>query len=716
MKLKSFSYLLLVFVLLLAACDSQLPTPPPIVINITAVENSTALAQAIDEALVATEQANAHLTETVIANNGMTLTPSSTPTITPTPTISPTRPITATPTLTPSTTFTPTYNPILTNTPAAVTNPSFGWIRFLNSWVNPNGQTSKTPVDVFINEERVARSVAYGEHTNYYQVAPGAVRITLGAVDAQSSTSIATTVVNVAAGGVVSVLALDLGEGMELYPVPEDVSPLAVGASRLTIVQANPGLQAVNIDAPNKRLRLASNLKIGDIIGPLEVPAGELTIDLNRVSAINVNTIASLPFDLTGQVSHILILLPPASQATGLVTTALLQTGLTGRIKSDIGIRIVNALPNIGNLQLIVGQTVVNNLAVGNISPSIPIPVLGTSLILVAQSENTNNIGSNLLGPYTKETEATSDKILLLLPSAPQADTPYTPVTFAQNAPRSAINANIRLIHGFPGAVPLNLQIKPIRPAGVDANGQPQEAPGWASIGQAEYATASAYFSRSPEVYAVRVVQAGSQTVLAELPPQQFLAGGVYDFVVTPGVQTGSAQLLMVEPTVQITQLVQGSGNPTAVYEAVSGTLTALAPVQVAVTITQTFTPTPSRTPIPTNTPRPTNTPEYRLPLLLVNPAPPQTTLNTINLVGENFQPKLQYAITLDSSNAPILIGQINDDGTLLASISLPENLSIGIHSLRVCVDCRARGLQQAAYAQFIIADPRVTPTATAQP
>ncbi len=64
-------------------------------------------------------------------------------------------------------------------------------------------------------------------------------------------------------------------------------------------------------------------------------------------------------------------------------------------------------------------------------------------------------------------------------------------------------------------------------------------------------------------------------------------------------------QLLMVEPTVQITELVQGSGNPTAVYEAVSGTLTAVAPVQVAVTVTQTFTPTPTRTPIMTNTPRP---------------------------------------------------------------------------------------------------------------
>ena len=70
------------------------------------------------EALAATNEANARITETVIANHGMTLTPSSTPTITPTFTASPTREVTPTPLPPPSDTLTPTYVSLLTSTPA----------------------------------------------------------------------------------------------------------------------------------------------------------------------------------------------------------------------------------------------------------------------------------------------------------------------------------------------------------------------------------------------------------------------------------------------------------------------------------------------------------------------------------------------------------------------------------------------------------------------
>ncbi|MEP6985424.1 MAG: DUF4397 domain-containing protein, partial [Chloroflexota bacterium] len=699
-----------------------IPTVPPITVNITAVNNQQALDQAVAEALAATDQANAHITETVIANHGMTLTPSTTPTITPTSTATATRRVTATLTPQPTETLTPTYIPLLTTTPAAVNNPTYGWLRFVNRWVAANGQAASAAVDVFVNEDRIASGITFGNETNYYQVTPGAIRVSLRLADQTADASranvpIVTTIVDVTPGGVVSVLAMDLGTGMNLYPIPEDSSPLAVGTSRLTLIQANPGLLAVNVDIADKGLRLASNLSVGNIIGPLDVPAGHYSIDLNDARATNVSTVTSVSTNLTGQVSNFLILLPPSVIGSGAVTTSDQWTGLTGRVKNDIGVSFINALNNVGNIQIAVGQSVIDNLAVGQVSPSLPVPLLGAPFVISTGGEAPVQIDSDVLGPYTEDANNTSDKMILLVPNAKDSTkTALLPVTFSQNAPRSAINANIRFVHGLAGAVPLNLQIRPLRGPTTDASGQPQAAPAWATVGQAEFGTASAYSTRNPDTYAVRVVQSGSQTVLAELPAQQFLAGGIYDFVVVPGSQTGSAQLLMVEPTIQITQLVQGSGNPTAVYEAVSSTLTALAPAQVAVTVTKTATPTPTRTPIPTNTPRPTNTPEFRLPLLVVNPAPPDTTSGTISLVGENFQPKLQYAITLDEGSTSILTGQVNDDGTLLESIPLPENLLPGIHSLRVCVDCRPRGLQQAAYAQFIVADPRVTPTATAQP
>ncbi len=721
-KPKFFSLILIIVLAALTACDTSVPSPPPITINITAIDDTQALGQAVAEALTATGQANAHLTETVIANNGMTLTPSTTPTITPTSTITPTRPVTATPTALPSDTLTPTYIPIVSNTPAPPTNPSYGWVRFVNRWFSSDTQAPSVPVDVFVNDDRIARGVEYGSQTNYYQVSPGSVRISIRNVDQapnnpRANVAIVTTVVDVPPGGVITMLAMKIND-VNLYPIVEDPSPLAVGASRLTIIQANPALPPVNIDIADQRIRLATNLTLGNIIGPLEVPAGHFSIDLNDVRADSVATVSNFALDLTGQVSNFLIFLPPPNLNAGTLTISDQWTGLTGRVKDDVGMRFINALTNIGSVQITIGQAAIDNLELGQISPSVPVPIVGARFVVSNGNDTSIKIDDGVLGPFTNDTDTNSDKIVLLLPDLKTTNkTTFIPVIFSQNAPRSAINASIRLVHAIPGAVPLNLQIRPLRaPAAADATGQQPEAAAWATVAQSEYSTGSAYFSRNPDIYSIRVVQSGSQTVIAELPPQQLLAGGIYDFVVATGSQPGSAQLLMVQPSVQITQLVQGLGNPTAVYEAVSGTLTSLAPPQVAVTVTQTFTPTPTRTPIPTNTPRPTNTPEFKQPLVNVNPAPPDTTIGTISLVGENFRPKLQYVITIDGDQTPILTGQVNDDGTVLATVPLASNLLPGVHSLRVCADCRTRGVQQAAYAQFIIADPKITPTATAQP
>ena len=96
-----------------------------------------------------------------------------------TSTVTPTRRVTATLTPQPSETLTPTYVPLLTSTPAAPSNPTYGWLRFVNRWVGANALLAAIPVDVFVNEDRIASGVESGNQTNYYQVTPGAVRVSL---------------------------------------------------------------------------------------------------------------------------------------------------------------------------------------------------------------------------------------------------------------------------------------------------------------------------------------------------------------------------------------------------------------------------------------------------------------------------------------------------------------------------------------------------------
>ncbi len=116
-----------------------------------------------------------------------------------------------------------------------------------------------------------------GNQTNHYQVTPGVVRVSPESPPAHPARI---RKANGAAGddhchklppgGVVfGALALDLGTGMNLYAVREDPTPLAVGTARLTIIQANPGLPAVDVDIADKGLRLASNLTVGKYHRPI---------------------------------------------------------------------------------------------------------------------------------------------------------------------------------------------------------------------------------------------------------------------------------------------------------------------------------------------------------------------------------------------------------------------------------------------------------------
>lgn len=718
----TLKYLALVALVLaaLAACDTAIPAPPQITVVITAVDDKVALDAAVTQAVGATYQYHIGLTETVFAQGGITLTPSRTPTVTLSPTVSPTRFVTATPSPFPSETFTPTYVPLLTSTAAPPIDQSNGWVRVVNNWikVNPGNEDPFEPLDVFVNDERIALGLPFGSDTGYYQIRPGdSVRISLNTSLKPANVPVASTVVTVPPGGITTVIAADLGKGLDLLPVREDPTPLGRGVSRITLVQTNPGLLPVNLLSADKQLILASNLLPGQIIGPLDVPSGEYPVDFYDAANPNEILVAIPPVELSSQVSYLLVLQPPQS-AQDILTSIRLVSNTTRRVASDVGVRFVNAMSDEGAVSIATnGQTVIQSLTLGSVSDLLPLASAGNSF-RVTQKENTEKIlVDGNLGPF-----AEAGDYLVLLHKDPQIASASQIVAsvLSQKAPPSAINANVRLIHALQDVVPITLQICPrntpaAQPPASGDNAEPESC--WTNVAQTTFGTASSYFSRNPEVYDVQVVLSGTDNRIAGLESVQFLAGGTYDFIVLPGSEPGSAQLKLVQPSTQLTSLFSGEGNPTAVFEAVSGTLTAEAPVISTVIIQQTPpTPTPTRTPVATNTPRPTNTPEILEPLLIINPAPPNAVSGTINLFGQNFSPEQQYFVYLDEPNAEINSGRVNDDGTILASIQLPENLRPGPHYIRVCVDCRPRGALQERWELFLVADPRITPTPTPAP
>jgi hypothetical protein len=718
------AWLLLLLAAVLVGCDgSTVPPPPPITVVITAVDDTAALEQGVAEALAATAQVNIGLTETVLAQGGVTLTPTVTPTASITPTATTTRDVTATITPTPTETQTPTYSPLSTNTPSTPIDLTTSWVRVVNFWKLVGENLPPTQVDVFINDTRVARSVPFGQPTNFFQLRPGSVRIAIRAVDAPTTTGLAeaplgSALVEVPPSGVISVMALDDGQrGVELLPVVEDASPLPAGRSRLTIVQANPILLPIDLSVSVQRLQLARALTVGEVAGPLEVSTGEFTIDFLDSQNPTQTVFSMPPILLNSQVSYTLVLLPPDSARQGLTTWQLI-TSTTRRVVDDVGVRFINAMPNIGGTDIVLdGNSVLENLLAGAISDVLPLSALGARLDLAAASGNLDRpVFQGEIGPWIETSERSTDKLIIFSESAAGAVYPGTVTVLSQNPPVTAINANIRLVHALPGGAPLSIQVRTVPPPIPVLPGTPQppnDQP-WISLGDTPFTTASDYINRIPAVYDVRVLQAGSQVVIDELDGIQMLAGGVYDFLVTSGSEPGSARLVLLQPSTQITNVSNGQDNATAVFEAVGATLTALAPVS-NVTPTRAFTPTPTRTPIPTNTPRPTNTPDFAPPQVQVFPAPPDTALATINLSGQNFAPGGYYEVRVNDNATLLAAGTVANDGSIFTEVRLLDGLPSGAHTLQVCVNCQTR-LPQAAYAVFLVANPNITPTATAQP
>lgn len=712
----------------LAACEPSIPDVPAITVVITAVDDTEALAEAVTRDVGATIQAWEGETATVMAQGGVTLTPSITPTPTLTTTPTATRFVTSTPTRIPTDTPTPTYAPFNTNTPAAVDSET-AWVRVAHAW-REVGSTSglTTPVDVYINDERVDRRLDLGETTNYIQVMPGAVRVSLRPVDEDVSgpaktPPLASVVVEISHGGIVTALILNGSPSPRLLPLMEDPATLPSGLTRLTIVQSNSVLLPVNMLLLSQGRALGYDVANGDIIGPMDMPNATYSVDLFDAEEPAQQVMTLPPLLLASRVSYILVLIPPANIEENL-SGSVLFTGATGRVSTDITARFVNLAQQVGvNTISLDGHVILDNLPVGAISDALPVSSLG-SAIVVTDSQG-RPVMTSQLGPWTIPEEKTSDKIVLLVDSTTSAGVAQVnSITFSQNPPPSAINANIRLIHGLPNTLPMSLEIRPVRTTSIlnEFNTPVFEQVGedvlpWVSIGRSDFGQASAYVGKTPELYDVRVRLEGSPSIIGQLNGVQMLAGGTYDFIAVPGPESGSAQLVLLQPDVQITSLASGEGNATAVYEAVAATLTAQAP-EITSTPTRSSTSTPTGTPIATNTPRPSNTPSIPPPTLGILPMPPNTTFGVVTLDGMNFSPGQPYQVTMDDSATPIFDSTTNGNGSITDSLQLPIDTLPGPHILRVCVDCQRgpRGANQTAYVVVVVASPDLTPSPTPLP
>ena len=718
--------LMLSAVLAAAACQPTIPPLPDITVVITAVDNEAALAAAVEGALTATAQRQALITETALALGGITLTPTPTPTATLTPPLPTATPfLSPTPTTTPTSTATPTLAPLPSNTPppleeSAADSP--GRLRLLHAL----RRSGLGPVEVYVDDVRVARGLEFGADSGYTAVAGRSVRVAVRPVGANESSAeqlappLVSSVVDVGAGASVSVVLADMGQlTPSLVVVREDITPLRTRYARLTVLQANSTLLRFNALVPGLAGALAYNMAFGDQIGPFDVPAGSYTVNMYDAD-IPDQLITSLSgLRLNNYVNHLLVLVPAAdSLGPQEATDYLLFSGSTARTPADVAVTFINAAPSVGTVRIVVDDSVlVSSLPVGHHTVALPLSRQG-GVVLIEDLAG-ENLYLNGLGPF----DTPDDRIVVIMdpPAGTAGRTERVrPVVFAVDAPESAARAAVRLIHGLSGTNrTLDLELRATSRTEIESifgvpPGQQESAAYVPVIQGVRLATASEYVGRVPAVFDVRVVLSGTQSVQDALTSVQMLAGGVYDFVVVPGETAGVARLLLIQPDVQVAGPGINRGDPQVVREQVEAALTALAPA-VTPTSTAARTATPTSSPVFTNTPRPSNTPALPPPALLVDPVPPNAAVDSFMLTGLNLRPDSRYTISL-AGGPEDLSGSTDANGSFTRTVAIPAGLRPGAYTVRVCVDCRAGGANQEVFAVFVVADRARTPTATPVP
>src|SRR5690606_31700619 len=372
----------------IAACMPQVPPSPQVVVEVTVIDaDEDVINEAVAAALTSTASPRVALTETALAEAGITLTPTATATGTATP-----LPPTATPFISPTPTPTATVTPYPSNTPDSEVVTGNGQIRIVNAWRSRNS----IPVDAFIDELPVAFGMEIGQSTPYFSVGgERTVRVLLipkgnGAEgEGGAPPPIVNQLVEVPAGGSITLVLADIGNGPEVIVVQEDISALATGQSRLTFVHASAGLIRVDVLESVREVVFGRNLGVGEMIGPFDIPSGSLALSLNDTENPDQTLVAPVSFEFISNATYLVVAAPGSEFGQDAFSTEMLVfQGATRITATDTPVRFVNASPAAGRISIFVDDVLVaRNLGVGE--ATIPLPLSRqSSVIRVVNSEN----------------------------------------------------------------------------------------------------------------------------------------------------------------------------------------------------------------------------------------------------------------------------------------------------------------------------------------
>lgn len=395
------------------------------------------------------------------------------------------------------------------------------WAGALYAQASPRARivhvASDLPIlDVYLNGELAAADLSYGDYSAFFSLPAGDAELV--ATVAGAATQLILQPVSL--GGDASAILLTADSSEPARIVPDDLSPLDFGLTRLSIVNAlDDAIDIVSVTSADERLT-GGSIAPGASLGALELPAGQVDFSLTSTNADGDAARHDFSVALAAGASNMLLIHGDAGDPQlSHATTAVDADDHSGRV------RFIHAVPGAAPIDLKINDLMIIP-ALAFAQPSEHIAILSGSHQL------TLSLGGTVISSSTLDVNAGQMQTFAVIGSPAS----LRPVSFNDSLrDLTETSALVNLINAVPNSAVSRLRLESgaIVAANVqfgDEGGSAQIVPGKQSMSM--------------------MLDIGDLSGTVDVPSSNFYPGSYYNLIALPGSAFTAPRLLIAETSV----------------------------------------------------------------------------------------------------------------------------------------------------------------------
>ena len=368
-------------------------------------------------------------------------------------------------------------------------------------------------IDVYINGGLAVADLSYGEDSAYFSLPAGAAE--LRAYSEGRTSQLIRQPLNLENDA--SAVILSSNSSRPVHIIPDDLSPLDFGMSRLVIVNALEDGSDIDIISPDHERVTGEDIAPGTSLGPFELPADQVDFSLLLSRANGDTAHHNFSAMMPAGTSSILLFHGDSENPQLLHATAAADADFqSGRV------RFVHAAQGAAPIDLKINDhMIIPSLALGNPSEHIAIPGGSHQLTL--------SLGGTVISSMSLGVSAGQMQTAVLMGSPSSLKVHTYPDSLRDLNESSAV---VNLVNAVPNSSVSRLRLESgaIVAADVEFGGEggaAQIVPGVQSL--------------------LMVLEIGDERGTVNVPPIYFYAGSYYNLIAMPGSAFTAPHLLVAE-------------------------------------------------------------------------------------------------------------------------------------------------------------------------